>query len=589
MCLAPARGQEPQWIYTAENDVDDPNTYAVDWWVGVTDGGWLNWCNTTSYDIGPILASYEGILELPQWQENCTYVDVFISIYSGGSWCPEEATGCTVLYSTLDPEREGLYITDAWISLNDQNFDFTEEGALSVIGHELGHVYGLYERYLADFSCNDDEDTVMDAAVGPEQWVTGNCDDTGGYPTALDISRIEDFYAANAAGNPRVQQLGRDWVIWAWDDSAWAENEYRLDVLRWAGTDWVQVLEDNHRGGVWQEPGGAHNVEFDPSDDPSQPDGYYMLCMCTYAWIGGCQNPICAPYVWLTLTPPSPSLVSLYGSNGSGSVSWDNLSEATYYQVFVERWNNGSTVTLLNWVYDTASPKAFTYSASDYYHAAVKACNAHGCSSQTNSNPYWVWLQAGPLLLLEDYFSSGSINTSLWGTAMGGGATIVQSGGYLQMSMPNVANAYADLYSKSYFAVGTTFEARVWVGAGQSYDHKGIGYASARVGADCGSGEIQAAMWRGQDRDKYTETKTGSSSNYCWFKESNYPSGWRTIKVERVSSSQVKFYENGSLIRTHSTYIPTGFLRIRFSAYTYTLAPSDYVTIWVDWVKVTQP
>jgi len=191
--------------------------------------------------------------------------------------------------------------------------------------------------------------------------------------------------------------------------------------------------------------------------------------------------------------------------------------------------------------------------------------------------------------LLYDDFSSGSINTSLWGTVVGGGATIVQSGGYLQISIPNVANAYADLYSKSYFALGTTFEARVWVGSGQSYDHKGIGYANARVGADCGSGETQAAMWRGQDRDKYTETKTSSSSYNCTKRQSNYPSGWRTIKVQRVSSSQVKFYENESLIGTHTSYIPTGSLRIRFSAYTYTLAPSDYVTIWVDRVKVTQP
>jgi len=399
-------------------------------------------------------------------------------------------------------------------------------------------------------------------------------------PQQLDVTNYNDAYRPNGVTNLTGYSPGPGQVQLSWNPSN-VHAEAHFSVWRWCGSSWCA-----HVGNAFKDSGG---ILLSNQPSGTQKYGVWGYTYALNSPYGDYPSPPDVTVYVQGSAPPSPPSVSISGSNGNGSVSWGHVSGATYYNVFVERWNSGSKVTVLNWVYDTASPRTFSYSVSDYYHAAVKACNGSGCSSQTNSSPYWVWLETGPLLLLEDYFSSGSINTSLWGTAVGGGATIVQSGGYLQISVPNAANAYADVYSKSYFPVGTTFEARVWVGSGQSYDHKGIGYANARVGPDCGSGETQAAMWRGQDRDKYTETKRSSSSYNCTKRQSNYPSGWRTIKVERVSSSQVKFYENESLIGTHSSYIPTGSLRIRFSAYTYTLAPSDYVTIWVDWVKVTQP
>jgi len=424
MSVGSAGGQGPQWIYEAENPATDPNTYAVKWWVLEDDR--MYWCNHTDYYYS--MQDYEDTLPGYQWYYDCAAPEVMIDSYDMESQCENPAAvACVNRIYLLSPERGGLYMWTADIWLNENVYAFTAEGARYVIAHELGHVHGLDDRYVAgaDDPCNPDEETVMDAARGqsfPDAvWITGGCDDIGG-PTALDASRIEDFYAVNAAGNPRVEDQEREWVIWAWDDSAWAENEYRLDYLRWAGTDWVQVDEENYREDVWQEPGGLHAVGFIPSIiDPPQPDGYYMLCMCTYSCMHGCQNPTCTPYVWLTLSPLPPPSVSLSGSDGNGSVSWGHVSGATYYEVFVDRWNNGNTVTLLNWVYDTASPRSFSYSVSDHYHAAVRACNASGCSSQTHSNPFWVWLQVSappspPSVSISGSNGNGSVS---WGHVSG--------------------------------------------------------------------------------------------------------------------------------------------------------------------------
>ena len=93
-------------------------------------------------------------------------------------------------------------------------------------------------------------------------------------------------------------------------------------------------------------------------------------------------------------------------------------------------------------------------------------------------------------------------------------------------------------------------------------------------------------MWRGQDGTKMTETKTGGSA-VCTPSQSNYPAGWRTIKVVRVSASQVQIYEDSVLIGTHATQVPGGSLPIRFSGWTYTFGPSQPIAIQVDWAKVT--
>src|SRR3954463_2579230 len=97
--------------------------------------------------------------------------------------------------------------------------------------------------------------------------------------------------------------------------------------------------------------------------------------------------------------------------------------------------------------------------------------------------------------LLADDFSGATLNSSIWGTATGGGATITQANGLLTIKLPAAVNAFADVYSLVGFATGTVFEAKVTISPGQFYDHKGIGFSSARIDNQCDVGETDAAMF----------------------------------------------------------------------------------------------
>jgi hypothetical protein len=187
--------------------------------------------------------------------------------------------------------------------------------------------------------------------------------------------------------------------------------------------------------------------------------------------------------------------------------------------------------------------------------------------------------------LLSDDFGGTALNTAIWGTSVGGGATVTQSNGILTLRLPAAANAFADVYSLVGFPVGTTFEAKVTFTAGQIFDHKGAGFASARVGADCGVGETDAAMFRGQDSDSYVETKVGGA---CTFTAHGYPSGAKVMQISRAAD-QVVFRENTVMVPPVKVNVPTALLPIRFSAYTYTMAPGQPVQIDVDYVHVSRP
>jgi len=186
--------------------------------------------------------------------------------------------------------------------------------------------------------------------------------------------------------------------------------------------------------------------------------------------------------------------------------------------------------------------------------------------------------------LLFDEFSGASLNASLWGTMVGGGATVTQSNGVLSLHLPAAADAFVDVYSLVAFPAGTALEAGVTVTAGQFYNHTGIGFASAAIGKQCDVGETDAVMFRGQDQDGYVETK--ASNLYSCNKTSPmYPGGSSRMQISRAVD-QVGFRQNDVMLATVTTNLPAGHLPVRFTAYTYTLAPTQPLQIDIDYVFV---
>jgi hypothetical protein len=186
--------------------------------------------------------------------------------------------------------------------------------------------------------------------------------------------------------------------------------------------------------------------------------------------------------------------------------------------------------------------------------------------------------------LLMDDFSGPSLNTALWGTQIGGGATIDQSGGALTIHLPAAADAFADVHSLVGFGVGTAFEASVTVTPGQFFDHIGLGFASDRISNQCDVGETDAAMFRGQDQDGYIETKTAGVYS-CNKVSTMYPGATSKLQIARLTD-QVAFRQNDAALAPITTNLPSGLLPVRFSAYTFTQPPTTPIDIKIDYVFV---
>jgi hypothetical protein len=186
--------------------------------------------------------------------------------------------------------------------------------------------------------------------------------------------------------------------------------------------------------------------------------------------------------------------------------------------------------------------------------------------------------------LLADEFDGTSLNPSMWGVTVEGGATVKVKNGILTLHLPAVPEAFADVYSLVGFPVDTTFTASVTFSSGQFYDHKGAGFASSGISSDCFSGEAEAAMFRGQDGDGYVETKLAGTAT-CTLTTKDYPAGTHTMQISRAAD-QVVFSQNGVALDPIKTRVPTGLLPVRFTAYTYQTAPGQAVQIDVDWVAV---
>jgi hypothetical protein len=189
--------------------------------------------------------------------------------------------------------------------------------------------------------------------------------------------------------------------------------------------------------------------------------------------------------------------------------------------------------------------------------------------------------------LLFDDFSGANLDGSRWGVHTGGGATVTQTGGVLTIHLPAAVDAFADVYSLVGFGPGTALEAGVTFTPGQFYDHIGIGFASDRVNNQCDVGETDAAMFRGQDQDGYIETKTAGVYS-CNKTTTMYPGGVSKLQIARLDT-QVEFRQNDAVLAPITSNLPMGLLPVRFSAYTYTIAPTTPIDITIDYVFVKHP
>lgn len=182
-------------------------------------------------------------------------------------------------------------------------------GRRGALAHEVGHAYGLHERYLdrpGESGCNNGEVTVMDDLryePGPGYYV--HCDGLEA-PAAVDIDRVGAYYSGRS---PTWGKL-TDWTATAsgsvatyrWHDLAWADWKHDLDFFYWDGLNWVYLGPGDHYEEI-----GVHRLTEDRTHQQSRnrldygrPPGTYDLCgWASFRAFGEHGDWTCGPFVTL--------------------------------------------------------------------------------------------------------------------------------------------------------------------------------------------------------------------------------------------------------------------------------------------------
>lgn len=321
----PAGAAQPPYVYLAEDapkcqrhpeqGVDNFENCVDAWWWSGQSLPWNSYSQIRDEVltvIGDNNTGWKHAIPYLYYQEVGQSAAKLLFFYIGGNPCGDvNAAGCYRVMDTLyDPERDAEYTKRAFINVN-SDVVLSPSGPLTraVIAHELGHHYGLDERYstnfIGQFVCNDYERTIMDAFFD----FGGNllhCDGIEA-PTELDKQRVNAFWRG---GDPaRSEELRGDLPIlgngigpvatFRWHDLAWAEKKQYLDFQYRINdsSPWVTYISaPNYTAYI-----GTHTYTEDRSlgiiidisrpeyQDPIVPNGATWHRACAWAWFDAYQ------------------------------------------------------------------------------------------------------------------------------------------------------------------------------------------------------------------------------------------------------------------------------------------------------------
>lgn len=177
-------------------------------------------------------------------------------------------------------------------------------GRKGLLAHEVGHVYGLHERYLDSLGqsgCNSSETTVMDDMHLNVLNQLVHCDGLEA-PAAADTDRVASFWSKGQMVDWTASANGSVGT-WRWYDLGWAEHAQRLELWWWNGSSWqyADVYTD------YYDRIGVHRLTEDRQLSQSynrsalgKPVGWYIVC--GWPWFrsyGVWGTWTCGPYIYL--------------------------------------------------------------------------------------------------------------------------------------------------------------------------------------------------------------------------------------------------------------------------------------------------
>lgn len=205
---------------------------------------------------------------------------------------PENCGGFAACFNVLtffpEPWRNANYLQAGEI-LIDLNVIATQDIPHG-LAHEVGHFYGLHERYdESGPSCNGNEATVMDG-LGCEQPIP-----TG--PLTIDGERVRAFWRVGQGVSLTLSRSGSSLVA-TWRDEAWSEARY---VSTWHVWDEIEARWELAATYHLTYQAGVHRTMEDRAIQNTHGVGPspIMLYMCVRPWYalsGSSWSPIaCTP------------------------------------------------------------------------------------------------------------------------------------------------------------------------------------------------------------------------------------------------------------------------------------------------------
>jgi len=163
------------------------------------------------------------------------------------------------LHGWYDDEwRWASFWNKAEVGVDLLNFNWASwDVVTSAVAHEIGHLYGLHDRYytwqpeqgvpdpLIQSICNPDEETIMDTAIwwqDPQTllwWITGHCDGLFG-PAEQDVGNVSSYWREGEVDDLEAEVWGSPSILTIrFRDRGWTECHAFLQYFYLDGDEWI--------------------------------------------------------------------------------------------------------------------------------------------------------------------------------------------------------------------------------------------------------------------------------------------------------------------------------------------------------------
>ncbi|GEM_PF-1346356 len=219
-----------------------PENRISEWWTLYTGSSvWWKADAAIRGDVAAAISHWTNKLPPLRWFEDQGAPDITFLWMNCDPADPNTVASFKVTDWHWDGARYANYWKKAEICI-DADTSWGTDGRVSAIGHEIGHAYGLHERYYdqGPAACSSKDTTIMDGATGS---LVVHCD---GLPGAgsNDQARVEALFKNGEFAKFTATHLGAGVAQFQFEDAAWGEGKYNLSYLYWNGTQWVTYFEE---------------------------------------------------------------------------------------------------------------------------------------------------------------------------------------------------------------------------------------------------------------------------------------------------------------------------------------------------------